>query len=98
MTDIVDEFFDSLDRRRTNDLSDSQRNVPMTTCEKTVDQTPETCTEETCCQQQIRDLAYQKWQEAGEPCGDGVDFWLDAETELAAQWAADLTSGNYTQE
>ena len=31
---------------------------------------------------EIRPLAYQKWQEAGSPSGDGAEFWLAAETEL----------------
>lgn len=31
---------------------------------------------------EIRPLAYQKWQEAGSPAGDGTEFWLAAETEL----------------
>ena len=29
----------------------------------------------------VRDAAYRKWQEAGEPPGDGVQFWLEAEQE-----------------
>lgn len=41
---------------------------------------------------EIAELAYQKWQEAGEPHGDGVDFWLEAEQqweknrELEERW------------
>jgi hypothetical protein len=31
---------------------------------------------------QVRLLAYQKWQAAGQPPGDGADFWLEAEREL----------------
>jgi hypothetical protein len=30
----------------------------------------------------IRELAYYKWEAAGCPPGDGVSFWLEAETEL----------------
>jgi hypothetical protein len=30
----------------------------------------------------IRLCAYQKWEEAGKPSGDGVEFWLEAEHEL----------------
>jgi hypothetical protein len=30
----------------------------------------------------IRILAYQKWEAAGCPDGDGVNFWLEAEREL----------------
>jgi hypothetical protein len=30
----------------------------------------------------IRLCAYQKWEEAGKPSGDGIEFWLEAEQEL----------------
>ena len=30
----------------------------------------------------IRLCAYRKWESAGRPTGDGVQFWLDAEKEL----------------
>jgi hypothetical protein len=30
----------------------------------------------------IRRCAYQKWEAAGQPTGDGVQFWLEAEQEL----------------
>ncbi len=33
----------------------------------------------------IRTLAYSKWEAAGRPPGDGVQFWLAAEQELAAR-------------
>ena len=73
---------------------------------KTVVETVDVVETETCCggrttccrEQQVRDLAYQLQQEAGEPCGDGSDFWLEAEQELASQWAVDLTDGNFTEE
>lgn len=32
--------------------------------------------------QKIRELAYRKWEEAGYPHGDGVNFWLEAENYL----------------
>ena len=32
----------------------------------------------------IRDLSYQKWEAAGSPGGDGVEFWLEAEQEVMA--------------
>lgn len=35
-----------------------------------------------CPEEQIRCLAYQKWETAGHPPGDGVEFWLEAEQEL----------------
>jgi Protein of unknown function (DUF2934) len=31
---------------------------------------------------EIRHLAYQKWEAAGQPFCDGVQFWLEAESEL----------------
>lgn len=36
---------------------------------------------------QIRDLAYAKWEAAGQPPGDGTDFWLAAERELTEETA-----------
>lgn len=30
----------------------------------------------------IRALAYQKWEAAGCPEGDGTEFWLEAEQEI----------------
>jgi hypothetical protein len=30
----------------------------------------------------IRLCAYCKWESAGKPSGDGVEFWLEAEHEL----------------
>ena len=33
-------------------------------------------------QNSIRELAYEKWEHAGWPQGDGVTFWLEAEHEL----------------
>jgi len=29
----------------------------------------------------IRKIAYMKWEAAGKPAGDGLDFWLQAEQE-----------------
>jgi hypothetical protein len=34
---------------------------------------------------EIRTLAHAKWQAAGCPPGDGLEFWLSAEQELTAQ-------------
>lgn len=31
---------------------------------------------------EIRVLAFQKWERAGRPNGDGVGFWLEAEMQL----------------
>ncbi len=30
----------------------------------------------------IRLCAYRKWERAGKPAGDGIQFWLEAEQEL----------------
>jgi hypothetical protein len=30
----------------------------------------------------IRLCAYRKWESAGKPTGDGIQFWLEAEQEL----------------
>jgi hypothetical protein len=36
-------------------------------------------------QQVIREAAYRRWEEAGRPEGDGVEFWLEAERDHVAQ-------------
>jgi hypothetical protein len=36
-------------------------------------------------QEAIRLLAHGKWEAAGCPAGDGVDFWLEAEREVNAE-------------
>jgi hypothetical protein len=33
-------------------------------------------------EEEIRLCAYRKWESAGRPPGDGVQFWLEAEAEL----------------
>ena len=43
--------------------------------------------------QQIRELAYKKWEEAGSPWGRDREFWLEAEEELFGKEA--LKSGGY---
>ena len=35
-------------------------------------------------EEKIRLRAYQRWEAAGKPNGDGTHFWLEAEQELAA--------------
>jgi len=37
------------------------------------------------CEDQIRERAYLKWEAAGYPEGDGVEFWLSAEQELLSE-------------
>jgi hypothetical protein len=34
------------------------------------------------CEDEIRLLAHRKWEAAGCPAGDGIDFWLNAEREV----------------
>jgi hypothetical protein len=36
-----------------------------------------------CDENSIRYNAYLRWESAGKPEGDGVDFWLEAERALA---------------
>ena len=33
----------------------------------------------------IRERAHRKWEAAGCPAGDGLDFWLEAEREVNAE-------------
>lgn len=42
---------------------------------------------------EVRELAYAKWEEAGRPEGDGNQFWISAETELFGP--NPLKSGGY---
>ena len=43
----------------------------------------------TATEDDIRVLAHAKWQAAGCPPGDGVDFWVAAELELAGDASHD---------
>lgn len=36
-------------------------------------------------EQAIRAIAYSKWEAAGHPIGDGLNFWLEAEQDLIDQ-------------
>lgn len=45
------------------------------------------CSAPAVCCEKIRNWAHQKWEAAGCPCGDGVEFWLQAEAELIAEMA-----------
>lgn len=40
-------------------------------------------------QNAIRELAYTKWEQAGWPTGDGIQFWLEAEQELNSDCLCD---------
>lgn len=50
------------------------------------------CCDKGLCEHAVRELAYHKWEEAGRPDGDGVEFWLDAESELKAAFDAEENS------
>lgn len=41
----------------------------------------------------IRVLAYFKWEAAGSPEGDGVDYWLEAEREVKANLPGSFSGG-----
>lgn len=36
-------------------------------------------------EEKIRTLAYHKWEVAGCPGGDGINFWIDAEREILGE-------------
>lgn len=36
-------------------------------------------------EQAIREIAYHKWEQAGQPICDGITFWLEAEQEFLGQ-------------
>jgi hypothetical protein len=44
-------------------------------------------------QHAIRERAYAKWQDAGAPSGDGINFWLEAEQEFLAKDPAQPSQG-----
>ncbi len=43
---------------------------------------PGECAAIPAAEDQVRLLAYFKWEAAGRPPGDGVEFWVEAEREL----------------
>lgn len=58
------------------------------TCETGETTTEGECTAQVCCEK-VRERAYYKWEQAGYPSGDGVNFWLEAEAELQAELQAE---------
>lgn len=46
---------------------------------------PPTTSMATPSEENVRQRAYEQWQAAGCPEGDGVGFWLEAEREIASQ-------------
>lgn len=47
----------------------------------TLDSLELTAEERRRCQEAIRCMAYEKWVRAGQPDGDGREFWMQAERE-----------------
>lgn len=52
---------------------------------RTVTDEPPTAPTSAVSEDRIRERAYHCWEEAGCPVGDGVEFWLKAEAELAGK-------------
>lgn len=48
-------------------------------------------------QEEIRLLAYLKWERAGYPTNDGVEFWLEAEKELTGTTEVKTVEPNTVQ-
>jgi len=44
--------------------------------------------------EEIRLCAYRKWESAGKPTGDGIQFWLEAEQELVPKTHATSAHGH----
>ena len=63
----------------------SQKSVKLTRKEtKDPNRHEPQCSSGTASCEKIREAAYYKWEAAGSPCSDGVEFWLQAEAESEA--------------
>jgi hypothetical protein len=60
----------------------SGRTVPKTTTPTAVASGDKNHNAPLVTADEIRLCAYRKWESAGKPAGDGVQYWLDAEEEL----------------
>jgi hypothetical protein len=58
----------------------------------------DTCTDSDEKRAMIREAAYYRWQAAGEPCCDGLQFWLEAEQEIDPRDSQPPASGNAVDE
>lgn len=47
--------------------------------------------------EEICKLAYEKWEQAGRPHGDGKEFWVEAETELGSSKKKSKSSSKTTE-
>ena len=52
------------------------------------DQATEQTEQQVCCEK-VQERAYYKWEQAGRPEGDGVNFWFEAKAELQAELQAE---------
>jgi len=66
--------------RATADMA--RRTEPTISAPPVLNTTGKTGTLETISEQQVRLRAYRKWESAGRPNCDGLEFWLAAEKEL----------------
>lgn len=65
---------------------------PHDTANSTVTDEQMTTTTSPETEERIRERAYHCWEEAGCPVGDGVEFWLKAEAEIAQRPGASGSS------
>jgi hypothetical protein len=63
-------------------LAQSGRPKPTTTRQTAVPSGIKDHNAEMVSVEAIRLCAYRKWESAGKPTGDGIQFWLEAEQEL----------------
>lgn len=63
-------------------MAQSDPTGPTTTTQTAVASGDERHNAQLVSAEDIRLCAYRKWEAAGKPTGDGVQFWLEAEQEL----------------
>jgi len=63
-------------------LANAGRDIPTTPTKAVVASSDNDRNGKLALDDDIRLCAYQKWEAAGKPPGDGVPFWLEAEQEL----------------
>lgn len=66
-------------------LAPSGATGPMTTLHSAVTSGGKDQGVQPASAEDIRLCAYRKWESAGKPTGDGLQFWLEAEQELASR-------------
>ncbi len=78
-------------RRQTLSFADPTITVSLDSEHECVDVSPSNQQLTDAHQEAIRLLAHEKWEAAGCPAGDGVDFWLEAEREVNAERSGSST-------